>query len=362
MNKKLMAVAVAGVLSAPGVVLAQGATVSVYGTINSEYGSANAPGVDQKSYDGFNGTGSNMGFKGEEKLGGGLSAFFQCESDLRFLTGKADDTTLKAITASTGVLCDRNSALGLKGNFGSVYVGTWDSPLKKAVGVSRMIGDTGWLGVTHLLLDSNTKWSNRNANSINYDSPAFNGLTVGLQTTTTNAANGQTADGKKGRQNGANLVYRAGPLEAALGYSKKEDNTSNAAAAGGSDVATSLGATYTTGALKVGITFVNMETKTALGVGTERDAWNLAGAYTLSGPHSVVVGYTSMGDKGTAASTGAKEVQVSYVNALSKRTFAAIGYGRVSNDSAGTSSIAGAFTAPAGSSSSVVSLQVKHAF
>ncbi len=80
MNKKLMAVAVAGALAAPALAFAQASTVQIYGKMTYEYGIADAgasrPNVDYADTPG----GSAIGFKGEEKLGGGLSAWFQCES------------------------------------------------------------------------------------------------------------------------------------------------------------------------------------------------------------------------------------------------------------------------------------------
>src|SRR5450631_2334264 len=89
MNKKLIAVAVAGALSAPGLALAQASTVQIYGTLIMNYqyvDSGNslpgaASGARVKT-DMFNSHDSNIGFKGEEALGGGLAAWFQCESTL----------------------------------------------------------------------------------------------------------------------------------------------------------------------------------------------------------------------------------------------------------------------------------------
>ena len=86
MNKKLLAVAVAGALGSPAVVLAQTSTVQIYGTMYVEYSFADqgsGPGpafLERTEVDFLQTPGSNIGFKGEEKLGGGLSAWFQCES------------------------------------------------------------------------------------------------------------------------------------------------------------------------------------------------------------------------------------------------------------------------------------------
>src|SRR3954470_22639028 len=87
MQKKLMAVAVAGVMAAPAIALAQSSTVQVFGTFYVEYAYIDqgrvgvAPaGGDRNNVDMLQTPGSEIGFKGEEKLGGGLSAWFQCST------------------------------------------------------------------------------------------------------------------------------------------------------------------------------------------------------------------------------------------------------------------------------------------
>ncbi len=182
MNKKLIAVAVAGAFAAPAVAFAQGSTVQIYGTLNAEYGFAkgvNKAAGKTNSFDGLNSSASNIGFKGEEKLGGGMSAFFQCETDVKFLKGD--------LTDSAGVWCDRNSAVGLKGGFGSFFIGTWDSPVKQVVAGSRILGETGWHGVQGFLISNGGafagSFSTRNTNTLNYNSPNFSGFQVNAQTT-----------------------------------------------------------------------------------------------------------------------------------------------------------------------------------
>ena len=84
MHKKLMAVAVAGAFAAPAVALAQAHRESTDKSLMSTAlpdqgnapGGAARPSVDYADTPG----GSAIGFRGEEKLGGGMSAWFQCES------------------------------------------------------------------------------------------------------------------------------------------------------------------------------------------------------------------------------------------------------------------------------------------
>ena len=374
MKQKLIAVAVAGAFAAPAVALAQGSTVQIYGSLNAEYGFAkgvNKAAGKTNSFDGLNSGASNIGFKGEEKLGGGMSAFFQCETDIKFLKGDLAD--------AAGVWCDRNSAVGLKGGFGSFFIGTWDSPTKQVVAGSRILGETGWHGVQTMLLSNGGaftgSYSDRNNNSLNYNSPKFGAFSVNAQTTSTKGAATVTTAGLKGRATSVSLNYGAGPMTLAAGFTKKDDNRSKSTAIGTEDSAWVLGGTYVWGAAKIGLTYVNAESEPTTTGQLKRSSWNIAGTYKLSGPHSVFAGYTVAGDTkasgtavGTAATggnTGAKEYQIGYQNALSKRTSVGVTYARLKNDSNAVGYTVGTNhggTVVAGSSSSVVITQLKHSF
>lgn len=384
MNKKLMAAAVAGALVAPAA-FAQSSTVQIYGLLNAEYGFFSqmdtTAGVGRSSVDALNSGASRIGFKGEEKLGGGMSAFWQCESDIRFLAGS---------TQSNGDLCDRNSALGLKGGFGSVYVGTWDSPLKRVAAITRITNETGWLGSQVMTLSPNGAWrgafSLRNTNSVNYDTPKFGGFSASVQYSTLQVARNLTGTTTltnnsiptpKGRQISVSGQYVAGPMAIVAGYAKHdEDRATNAALGytnGGEDTAWLIGGTYIIGPVKLGLTYVDAEIENmagaapTAGVTTKRKSWNFAGDWSLGGPHKIRFGYANAGDAkdsaGGGADTGAKLYQISYLHSMSKRTTASIGYGRLSNDSAGTSNLNGVSgSVRPGDSAGVIVLGLVHTF
>lgn len=379
MNKKLIAAAVAGAFMAPAA-FAQNSTVQIYGLLNVEYGFSNQPdtaaGVGRSSVDALNSGASRIGFRGEEKLGGGMSAFWQCESDVRFLGGS---------TQSNGNLCDRNSALGLKGGFGSVYIGTWDSPLKRVSGITRITNETGWLGSQQMTLSNGGAWtgtfSTRNTNTVNYDTPNFNGFSASLQYTTLQVARNNAGTATisnnlvptaKGRQVSLSGQYVAGPMAIVAGYSKHDkDRTTVASAAnytqGLEDTAWLIGGTYQIGPVKLGLTYIDAEIETAVGASTERKSWALAGDWSLGGPHSVKFGYNRAGDAKTSAgggaNTGAKLYQIGYNHALSKRTTASLSYARISNDSAGTYMLTGHSGTPRnGDNDSAFVLGLVHTF
>lgn len=362
MNKKLMAVAVAGALAAPAMAFAQASTVQIYGTLNAEYGFVsqpnNAAGAGRHNADGFNSGASNIGFKGEEKLGSGMSAWFQCESQLNvFPSGTAAGW------------CTRNSALGLKGAFGNFFVGTWDTPLKQAVAKTRMLNETGWLGAQHMLLTGEVfEGSNRLGNSINYQTPNFGGFTARAQITSTNPAFDQLSTTvKKGRVLGFGADYSNGPLVVAAGYERADDNRAavGGSGAGAKDTSWGLGATYAFGPVKAGLTYTSQKAEDGLGADIKRKSWNVALDWKVTAPGVVRLGYTQAGDyKGNsgASDTGAKQWQIGYNHSLSKRTVAGIAYVKVDNDSLGSYNLTGLTNAVLGDSASAITVSLKHTF
>jgi predicted porin len=399
MNKKLMAVAVAGALAAPAAAMAQ-STVQIYGNIYMEYAftstGANTTGTNPANVDILQAPGSAIGFKGEEKLGGGMSAWFQCESSADFRGTNGDG------------FCTRNSAVGLKGGFGNFFVGVWDTPFKRTIG---NVGgrDTGIYGTADLLTTNSTTvddggsagtFKRRQRNSINYDSPKFGGFQFMASTSSTNSGSSITTSDAAAKPRVWSLAgaYSAGPLALSIGYELHEDFYNNrvAAAAGtvstaGAAVAGTVGnnATFSgdesgwhlTGAytfgngLKLGATYVSMEADTGVGATAENDAYIIGAEWKISGPHAVHFSYTradsSEGTAGAAmggrpavgaAANGAKLWQIRYLHDLSKRTTASIGYVNLKNDVSGTYDLMGVSGTGTGAKSSAVAMSIQHRF
>jgi predicted porin len=124
MQKKLLTLAVAGALAAPGVALAQ---VEVYGFISVavnkfKYSSSSVPvtGADVPSISKWDVSshGSNYGIRGRESLGGGQTAWFQIEQN-----APMERSNNVAITPAS-----RNTAVGLQGTWGNFFIGQWTTP------------------------------------------------------------------------------------------------------------------------------------------------------------------------------------------------------------------------------------------
>lgn len=126
MNKKLMAVAVAGALAAPAIAFAQASSVTLYGRANlgvdsyAATGSASAA-TDWKRRTRVYDAGSRFGLRGEEALGGGLKAIFLMESGVAMDRGDGNGQS-GAANSSVG-LAARVGYVGLAGGWGQLTFG-----------------------------------------------------------------------------------------------------------------------------------------------------------------------------------------------------------------------------------------------
>jgi predicted porin len=341
MQKKLLAVAVAGALGAPALAMAQTSTVQIFGTFYLEYGYSNQgrpPGAvpplgDRQSVDYLGNPGSELGIKGEEKLGGGLSAWFQCASTMNYLDsgdGVGADTD--------SLLCSRNSAIGLKGGFGNVFVGRWDAPYKRAAAPWRVgVNETGFWGVAFMTHGGSTSTAagqsrstflRREQNSINYDTPnigGFQGMAMFTSSQGPNFANGTgtAATGgvtsSKPRTLSLGAQYSAGPIYVGVGYQEQREVGN----IGGEndDKGWHAGAAYTWGPVRVGGGYAVQKHEisgSAAPAGSpgvpfaagSSDAkyrsWHLGVDWNIVGPHGLRAGYTKALDaKGNATSPAA---------------------------------------------------------
>jgi predicted porin len=158
MQKRLLTVAVAGALSAPGLALAQ---VEVYGFVNMSVGrfsySESATGVPKISKWDVASHASNYGIRGRENVGGGQTMWFQIENN-----APMERSNNVAITPAS-----RNSAVGLQGAWGNFFIGQWTTPwadLDALWGVGTV---GGWGPITSLIGRRETTGTAPNPNCVN---------------------------------------------------------------------------------------------------------------------------------------------------------------------------------------------------
>ncbi len=204
MNKKLVAVAVAGMLAAPLAAQAQTANVTLYGRLNLDMEVVNVkqdatanPPANQNGFGKQNvfrvmSNSSRLGVRGTEALGGGLSAVFQIESAVGAATGGGLGSTLGT----------RETFVGLQGGWGTVKMGYFLTPYDD---IHPIFGNVPTLATSILgtqALWSNTGWAgnyqyggafdDRAPNSVRYDSPNIAGFTGSIQVSAATAGGDPT--------------------------------------------------------------------------------------------------------------------------------------------------------------------------
>jgi predicted porin len=318
MQKKLLAAAVLSALA--GVASAQSSSVTIYGTLQGDFQFANSTGGDgsgtaagadasarvataagaaaagvaggasvrgagggavaagsaftptpanQSTRSRSNPAGSNIGFRGTEDLGNGLSAWFQLELSTTLGAPSGNPDGANHGNAPTW----RNTAVGLRSrSWGTVAIGHWDTPFNlMAVSTSNVNGrianattgqQANLLGTTFL---GQGAWSGQNENAacnggtgngansclnagMNFDrrqkqllqwwSPNWNGFEARVAYAAVGFGDGNTADS---RAAGAikptiwdlSATYNNGPLAVGYSYSNQKDLLAYAAATAG---------------------------------------------------------------------------------------------------------------------------------
>jgi predicted porin len=215
MKKHLLALAVLGAFA--GAASAQ-SSVTIYGLLDQGIYKGNGGGATNPGANGLSeawqikqAAGSRLGFRGNEDLGGGLSAQFQFEHRFTPDTG-AQNAAPAPFWAGRSYVQLTSAAAG------AVYLGReyapWFWPAVKS-------DPFGWDGVgqvsthqTALYANDNGSSSVRTDNTIGYKSPNMGGLTV-------QAAVGLGEGSATGGRNmGFNVEYAAGPLYVAGAYDR----------------------------------------------------------------------------------------------------------------------------------------------
>lgn len=129
MNPKFSALALAAAAIAAPVAAQTTGNVSVYGIVDAAVRHANNASATRGSLSSMDDgifTGSRLGFRGREDLGGGMSAFFLLESGLEVGTGLSLQSTATADygqVAANPRFWGRDAHVGLRGAWGGITLG-----------------------------------------------------------------------------------------------------------------------------------------------------------------------------------------------------------------------------------------------
>jgi predicted porin len=219
MKVRLLPLAIAAAIAAPGVALADGPTV--YGKLNVSYENANDDfsddirvGAIRGSYSDdadtweLNSNQSRIGVKGSEKISDSLNAFYQAEFGVDVDEGDSNGETFS----------QRDIFVGLGGNWGSFQAGRFDSPLRKSQGKVDQFNDSEAGDIQNVIVGEN-----RVSDLLQYSSPkVMDALSLNLafqpgEEYCGDAAADDCQDGPA-ENFSASAVFASGPIYAALGY------------------------------------------------------------------------------------------------------------------------------------------------
>ena len=286
MNKKLIAAAIgAAVVAAP----AAFADATVYGKIHTDVRMNDSSVPNSDNYT-VNSNASRLGFKGSEDLGNGLKAIYQIEMQFN-----SDGGTAQVGTA--GFSAQRNTFVGLSGDWGTVVVGKHDTPAKIAFYATgnEVLGDS--------ILDLNGGVAGvftevRANNAIAYVSPSFSGFSMAAaivpgEETGANSSNNLADHASFG------VMYSGFGLKAGIGYEILDDQA--LVGAGKDQEMLQAGASYTFNNFSVGAQYESDDNRGAV-TGAEYEAWALT-AKAKFGNNAVSAIYTTSEAKNPAGAT-----------------------------------------------------------
>src|SRR6266581_793093 len=355
MNKKLMALAVAGAFGVPAAAVAQ---VEIYGRANVFVDSYQATGAtaansDFKSRTRVNDQGSRLGFRGREDLGGGLRAVYQIESGVNLDTGSNQTSVNGGPTnSSTATLATRDSFVGLEGGWGRVLLGRL--PLYYGNGIIEQV-TSNYVNVGLPLFSGNLivpSPTARTSNVLSYTTPTFSGVdaTVAYSPQAEGTQAGANTDAKIT----ALTARYTGRVNAQLDWAKNKKQTGAPASNSGdqSGVKLGVGYPYAPGA-QIALVYVSQKVENigtgvtgAPGIGTlvtagdtiKAKGWGINWEQ-IFGNIQALAQYARVNDlsgcSGDCSATKANMYMVGAKYLLSKRTGVYATFSQIKNDTKG---------------------------
>jgi predicted porin len=420
MNKKLMALAVAGAL-APAAALAQ--NYSIYGratlgvdsyeakgaTLLDANGTAN-PAADYNKRTRVFDNGSRVGFRGTEDLGGGVQAVFLIETGVNIDNGSTTGQGGQANTSS-GTWGSRIGHVGLSGSAGLVTWGRsnvwWTNGTQEQIGANWI--NNGPQASTAILGRGMAVGVSRQSNTMQYTSPTWSGVNFVASFSPNRAEAVGPAANTDGRLLGLTVQGTHGPFAWGADFVQDKGNT---LPAGGADQGTTTGVKLRAGykyvpAGQIALIFVQSELKSGGAANSAGSATGLPGTCNTAatncdfkqtglvvawdhmfGPWHPILAFSSVGDidgSGCGATIGglsgapagqqcektsATQITAAVRYIFSKRTHAYLSYNKIDNETrynmdfnaASYTSRSGAAAQATGADPTVIAAGVIHNF
>lgn len=347
MKKNIIAIAVAAAMIAPAAAMAD---TTLYGKFHVSYDFLSGDNATNTS-GGFSSNSSRIGVKGKEKINDNLSIIYQYETS--FDAGMNNKNT-----SNGGFAGQRNTFIGVTGNWGTVIAGRHDTPLKmmgrdydlfnETIGDSRNIlsGPTVYTGATPFVagttvltaanvpggnVASDTNWDLRTPQTIAYVTPDLMGFKAVLAYVNNwNPTNTYTAYGDQNKAYSVSASYSIAGfgLDAAYEQHKKDANPSTL---NSDQSAYRIGANYSIAGFKV--LGLYQDIKNVAYTSESQKAYGIGAAYTFMGANTIKAQYYKADDISNTSNTGGDLWAVGYDYKLSKQTNVYAMYAQTSNSS-----------------------------
>lgn len=161
---------------------------------------------------------SRLGFRGSKKIGN-LTGIWQIEQEIQLnLSNSSGDTNNR--------LASRDTFAGLRGDFGTLRAGKFDTPFKVAREPFNLFGDQ--LGdLRNLTRVGDARFDERFNNMLEYQSPVVNGFQARLAYSFHAGSSATVTNGveQKDDATSMSLGYKAGNLDATLAFETYGANT-----------------------------------------------------------------------------------------------------------------------------------------
>lgn len=394
MKRKLLAMAVATTLASAA--HAQGSHVQLYGIIDlgvTHFTGINNGAGGATSWTGLSSgaqSGSRIGFKGREDLGGGLATVFDLETGFCAAGLAQDQVVGSSGTGPSNGFCtgggfmQRQAWVGLTGHFGTVQGGRMYTLVSDAEGATDPFsyGTTG--AMTNLSLAGIQRGFAflRASQQVQYTTPHLGGFTGAVAYSfapLTGAVPGTTAgDSQVPRAWSLQGKYSAGPLTAGVTYLQMTNSTWGTNAAGVNDgkvqVAQVFG-TYNFGVAALHALYERASGDyaygTASGASANNNTYWMLGATVPVGQGQVMMSYSdTKADQNSVLQPStvygsSHQMALGYSYSLSKATDLYASYARISNDAnmaLAVGSAADVFKGVGGQNSSGIALGLRHMF
>jgi len=322
MQKKLIALAVAGLVAAPA--MAQ-SNVTIYGVADAYFGFGSDNNNDISAINSGGLADSRIGFKGSEDLGNGLKAVFTLEQGYAIDTGKAGPTVGDSVFS-------RQAWVGLQGSFGTVslgrqyapgyFVADYDALLSSAISPQSTLSVRNGMTITP---NSAARWDNSVKYTGSFDAVKVQAIySMGdNELEVTDPDTGKVIGVNDDNKYGLSAAYANGPVNVGViyhnvGYASKDQSE------------WLIGASYDFGMAKVAGSY-----QAASNIGGIANAdsklWNL-GVIVPVGGGNVHLAYAKLDEDGT--SVDPFSYTLAYTYPFSKRTTAYAGYQKLDYDTA----------------------------